>query len=96
MARALLRYQMLQNYFKCNGNYPIYGASGFINNLDFYKQDNLYVSVVKDGAGIGRVMQLTAFSSVTGIGKMQYIIPSAVDHIEQYWMAGKLFLKTPD
>ena len=57
-----------------NGNYPIYGASGFIKNVDFYKQDKPYVAVVKDGAGIGRVMQLPPFSSV--IGTMQYIIPN--------------------
>ena len=57
-----------------NGEYPIYGASGFIKNVDFYKQDKPYVAIVKDGAGIGRVMQLPAFSSV--IGTMQYIIPN--------------------
>ncbi|EXM40714.1 restriction endonuclease subunit S [Ruminococcus albus SY3] len=57
-----------------NGEYPIYGASGFIKNVDFYKQNKPYVAIVKDGAGIGRVMQLPAFSSV--IGTMQYIIPN--------------------
>ena len=57
-----------------NGEYPIYGASGYIKNVDFYKQDKPYVAVVKDGAGIGRVMQLPAYSSI--IGTMQYIIPN--------------------
>jgi type I restriction enzyme S subunit len=57
-----------------NGDYPIYGASGFIKNVDFYKQDKPYVAVVKDGAGIGRVMKLPAYSSI--IGTMQYIIPN--------------------
>ena len=56
------------------GNYPIYGASGFIANVDFYQQENPYIAVVKDGAGIGRVMKLPAKSSV--IGTMQYIIPN--------------------
>lgn len=55
------------------GNYPIYGASGFIANVDFYQQENPYIAVVKDGAGIGRIMKLPAKSSV--IGTMQYIIP---------------------
>ena len=60
------------------GNFPIYGASGFIANVDFYQQENPYIAVVKDGAGIGRVMKLPAKSSV--IGTMQYIIPNdAVD-----------------
>ena len=57
-----------------DGNYPIYGASGFIKNVDFYHQENPYVAVVKDGAGVGRVMKLPANSSV--IGTMQYIIPN--------------------
>ena len=53
------------------GMYPIYGASGFIKNIDFYEQEKPYVAVVKDGAGVGRVMILPAKSSV--IGTMQYI-----------------------
>ena len=61
-----------------NGSYPIYGASGFIANVDFYQQEKPYIAVVKDGAGIGRIMKLPAKSSV--IGTMQYIIPNdAVD-----------------
>ena len=55
------------------GPYPIYGASGFITNVDFYQQENPYIAVVKDGAGVGRVIKLPAKSSV--IGTMQYIIP---------------------
>ena len=56
-----------------DGSYPIYGASGFIKNIDFYQQERPYIAVVKDGAGVGRVMCLPAKSSV--IGTMQYIIP---------------------
>lgn len=55
------------------GKYPIYGASGFIKNVDFYHQKKSYVAVVKDGAGIGRTMLLPANSSV--IGTMQYLLP---------------------
>ncbi|MEE0110066.1 MAG: restriction endonuclease subunit S [Oscillospiraceae bacterium] len=57
-----------------HGIYPIYGASGLIKNVDFYQQEQPYVAVVKDGAGVGRVMYLPAKSSV--IGTMQYIIPN--------------------
>lgn len=57
-----------------NGDYPIYGASGLIKNVDFYTQDKPYIGIVKDGAGVGRVMKLPAYSSV--IGTMQYIIPN--------------------
>lgn len=45
-----------------------------IKCVDFYQQEHPYVAVVKDGAGVGRVMQLPAKSSV--IGTMQYIIPN--------------------
>lgn len=57
-----------------NGEYPIYGASGFIKNVDFYKFDKPYIAIVKDGAGVGRVMVLPAKSSI--IGTMQAIIPN--------------------
>lgn len=57
-----------------NGIYPIYGASGFIKNVDFYVQEKPYIAVVKDGAGVGRVMKLPGKSSV--IGTMQYILPN--------------------
>jgi len=56
-----------------DGTFPIYGASGFIKNVDFYKQEKEYIAVVKDGAGVGRVMKCPAKSSV--IGTMQYILP---------------------
>ena len=56
-----------------SGNYPIYGASGHISNVDFYHQAKPYVAVVKDGAGIGRTTLHPAKSSV--IGTMQYLIP---------------------
>ena len=56
-----------------SGDYPIYGAAGYIGNVDFYHQENPYIAVVKDGAGIGRTMLLPAKSSV--IGTMQYLIP---------------------
>ena len=55
------------------GDYPIYGASGYIGNVDFYHQEKLYVAVVKDGAGIGRITLHPAKSSV--IGTMQYLLP---------------------
>jgi len=68
-----------QKDLACNeGEYPIYGASGFIKNVDFYKQDKQYIAIVKDGAGIGRAMILPSCSSV--IGTLQYILPEkAVD-----------------
>ena len=56
-----------------DGNYPIYGASGYIGSVDFYHQEKPYIAVVKDGAGIGRSFLHPAKSSV--IGTMQYLLP---------------------
>lgn len=58
-----------------NGIYPIFGASGLIKYVDFYQQENPYIAVVKDGAGVGRIMKLPAKSSL--IGTMQYILPKS-------------------
>ena len=55
------------------GDYPVFGASGFIKNIGVYQQEKTYVAVVKDGAGIGRTMLLPGKSSV--IGTMQYLLP---------------------
>ena len=56
------------------GPYPIFGASGFIKNVSFYHQEKPYIGIVKDGAGVGRIMLLEAESSV--IGTLQYLIPN--------------------
>ena len=63
----------LKDLDNCDGKYAIYGASGFIKNVNFYQRENPYIAVVKDGAGVGRVMKLPEKTSV--IGTMQYIIP---------------------
>jgi type I restriction enzyme S subunit len=56
------------------GEYPIFGASGLIKNVSFYHQDKPYLSIVKDGSGVGRVTKMDAFTSV--IGTLQYILPN--------------------
>ena len=61
---------------KNEGIYPIYGASGLIKKVDFYTQDKEYIGIVKDGAGVGRIMLLPSKSSV--ICTMQYIIPNGI------------------
>ncbi len=55
------------------GDYPIFGASGFIKKVSFYHRDKPYLSIVKDGSGVGRVTKMDAFTSV--IGTLQYILP---------------------
>ena len=55
------------------GDYQIYGASGLIKKVSFYHQDKPYLSIVKDGSGVGRVTKMDAYTSV--IGTLQYILP---------------------
>lgn len=55
------------------GDYVIYGASGVLKYVDFYEEENDYISVVKDGAGVGRLFYCKGKSSV--LGTMEMIKP---------------------
>lgn len=48
------------------GQYNIYGASGVLKKVDFYEVENDYISIVKDGAGVGRLLYCEGKSSVLG------------------------------
>src|SRR5690606_19637371 len=48
------------------GKYKLYGATGLIQMVDFYQEDKPYISIVKDGAGVGRVLLCDEYSSVLG------------------------------
>jgi len=56
-----------------SGDYSVYGASGYIQNIDYYQQDSEYLGIVKDGSGVGRVNIYPAYSSL--LSTMQYILP---------------------
>ncbi|AXH30079.1 type I restriction endonuclease [Francisella opportunistica] len=55
------------------GKYPLYGAKGFIKNISFFHREEPYISIIKDGAGVGRIMMLDGKSSI--IGTLQYLLP---------------------
>jgi type I restriction enzyme S subunit len=55
------------------GDYIIYGASGILKKVDFYEEENDYVSIIKDGAGVGRIVYCKGKSSV--LGTMEIIKP---------------------
>lgn len=55
------------------GKYKIYGASGVLKTVDFFAEENPYVSVVKDGAGVGRAFLCDGETSV--LGTMEMVIP---------------------
>ena len=48
------------------GHYKMYGAAGVLKEVDFYTQESPYVSIVKDGAGVGRLFLCESKSSVLG------------------------------
>ena len=75
------------------GEYPIFGASGLIKKVSFYHQENEYIGIVKDGAGVGRVTLLPKNSSV--IGTLQYLLPKKNIDINFlfYFLKGLDFLK---
>lgn len=56
-----------------DGDYPVFGAQGFLQNVSFYQQENEYLAIIKDGAGVGRVTKHPEKSSI--LATMQYIIP---------------------
>ena len=55
------------------GDYPVYGASGYIQNIPSFEIDKPYVGIIKDGSGVGRARLYPAKSSL--LGTMQYILP---------------------
>lgn len=64
------------------GDYIIYGASGILKKVDFYKEENDYISIVKDGAGVGRLLYCKGQSSV--LGTMEIIRPNK--QIDTYYL----------
>jgi type I restriction enzyme S subunit len=38
-----------------NGDYMVYGAAGKLKKIDFFQEEDPYLAIVKDGAGVGRV-----------------------------------------
>ena len=57
----------------CEGDYPIYGASGLVKRVNFYQQEKEYLAIIKDGAGVGRVYHYEPKSSI--LGTLQYLFP---------------------
>jgi len=55
------------------GHYPLYGASGFLKCIDFCEMDCDYISIVKDGSGVGNISFHEKNTSV--VNTSQYILP---------------------
>jgi type I restriction enzyme S subunit len=59
------------------GEYIIYGAAGEIKRIDFYEIEEDYISIVKDGAGVGRLLPCKGKSSV--LGTLDILLPNNTD-----------------
>lgn len=66
-----------------NGDYPLYGATGLVKGIDFYRMDKPYISIIKWGAGVGRVDVHEAKSSI--VGSLQGI--NAMGGIDLIWLS---------
>ncbi len=62
------------------GEYPLFGASGKVGNIDFYHNTEDYLGLVKDGSGVGRIDKYPAYSSL--VGTMQYLYPTELANID--------------
>lgn len=49
-----------------SGDYKVYGASGILQKLDTYHYEDEFIAIVKDGAGVGRIMFCEPKSSILG------------------------------
>lgn len=76
-----------------NGKYKIYGASGLLKKIDFYTEDEPYISIVKDGAGVGRLLMCEAKSSI--LGTLDIIKPKENNNVVYlyYYLSTKNFNK---
>jgi len=59
------------------GEFPIYGATGFFKNVDFYEVETDYIAIIKDGAGVGRLFLCNGKSSV--LGTLDIITPKNIN-----------------
>ena len=58
------------------GNYPVYGANGYIRSICTYQEDKTSIGIIKDGAGVGKIQKLKGKYSI--LCTMNYL--TAKDH----------------
>ena len=74
-----------------NGKYPLYGASGFLKNINFFEKDEKYIAIVKDGSGVGKTFLCNGKSSI--LGTLQYLIANDKNRIEYIYYLIKFTVK---
>lgn len=82
ICRGFTKNIALKDLGQHEGQFPIYGASGYIKDVDFYCCDTPYIGIVKDGSGVGRVDVYPGYSSL--LGTMQYVVPN--DNVDLHYL----------
>lgn len=67
-----------------NDGYPVYGADGIIGYIPNYKKDQVYISIVKDGSGVGRLNICSAYSSL--LGTLNYLVSKNEQEYKIRWI----------
>ncbi|MCT4624450.1 MAG: restriction endonuclease subunit S [Schleiferiaceae bacterium] len=68
---------------KENG-YPVYGADSIVGYIDEFQQEEKYISIVKDGSGVGRLNLCQPKSSI--LGTLAYIKSKDVKRFNLDWI----------
>ena len=61
------------------GKYPIYDANSVAGYINTYDMEKKYISIIKDGAGVGRLDLKERYSSI--LATMGYLVPFEEDNI---------------
>ena len=72
----------ISNVENLKGEYILYGASGILEKVNFYQEENEYISIIKDGSGVGRTFLCKKFTSV--LGTLDKIL--AKDNVHIYFL----------
>ena len=67
-----------------NDGYPVYGADGIIGYIPNYNKDQVYISIVKDGSGVGRLNIRSAYSSL--LGTLNYLVSKNEQKYKIRWI----------
>lgn len=75
---------MLSKLNLSDKGYPIYGADGIIGYIPHYNKAHIYVSIVKDGSGVGRLNLCQAYSSL--LGTLNYLSSKDETAYQTQWI----------
>ncbi len=64
--------------------YPVYGADSIVGYIDEFQQKDKYISIVKDGSGVGRLNLCEAKSSI--LGTLTCIKSKNIEKINLGWV----------